>query len=69
MADIVSRAGADFAFPSQTLYTKEAGDPDPAKSDAASAVVKERIDNGTLCIPEIPEHVAKQLEPDPEEDD
>jgi MscS family membrane protein len=64
VADIVSKAGADFAFPSQTLYNAEAGKPDPAKADAASQVVRERIAAGTLCIPEIPDAVAEELAED-----
>lgn len=63
ITEIVGRAGAEFAFPSQTLYTGKASDADSEKAKAASAKVAELRADGSLCIPEIPEKVAQDLKP------
>jgi MscS family membrane protein len=63
VSEIVGRAGAEFAYPSQTLYTGKAADADSDKAKGASAAVAERRADGTLCIPEIPEKVANELKP------
>lgn len=62
VANIVARVGADFAFPTMVQFNREAGLPDDGKAKAASDLVRERTEAGTLCIPEIPEPVAKELE-------
>jgi MscS family membrane protein len=60
---IVARAGASFAFPSQTLYTAEQPPPDAAKAREAADLVATRLAAGELCLPEIPDKVQAEIRP------
>ena len=58
---IVGRAGAELAFPSQTIYTGNASEIDTTKAEDARKTVQQRQQAGTLCVPEIPDEVAEQI--------
>ncbi len=53
MGRIVERAGARFAFPSQTLYQTTVDPADPRLAEQARAEVEKRAQAGVLCVPEI----------------
>jgi len=61
--EIFSRAGAEFAYPSQTVYVGKDSQADAKKAKQASAAVAERLEAGQLCIPEIPDSVRESLQP------
>ena len=61
LGEIVAAAGAEFAFPSQTIYTGKDSHADADKARQAAKVVAERLQAGELCIPEVPEAVAARL--------
>jgi MscS family membrane protein len=58
---IVARAGAQFAFPSQTVYEGKAAAADAERARQAATVVAERGAAGELCLPEIPAAVRDRL--------
>lgn len=59
---IISQAGAEFAYPSQTVYTGKDFHADEEKASAAAKAVAERQAAGELCIPDIPDAVREKLE-------
>lgn len=61
IAGIVETAGAEFAFPSRTIYSGKASESDRGKAKAASKVVEERRAAGELTVPMIPEELAEKL--------
>jgi MscS family membrane protein len=61
IAKIVDLAGAQFAFPSQTVYTGKAADADTKKAKLASKEIEDRIAAGEWTIPEIPEEKIDEL--------
>ncbi|MFH1131857.1 MAG: mechanosensitive ion channel family protein [Pseudomonadota bacterium] len=63
IGEIVRRAGAEFAFPSRSIYAGKAAEANPEKARKAKAIVEERKAAGELCIPEIPQEVADKLKP------
>jgi len=72
LGKIVARAGAEFAFPSQTVYVGKDSHADDDKADNAAQTVAAREQEGELCIPDIPESVRQKLvqveaAPEPEE--
>ncbi len=62
LGKIVNEAGAEFAYPSQTVYVGKDSHADSKKAKAATAQVAQRTADGTLCIPEVPEQVREELE-------
>ena len=58
---IVARAGAEFAYPSQTLYLGKDSHADPDKAAAAAGEVDKRRAAGDLWIPDIPDSAKPQL--------
>ncbi len=66
LGGIVERAGAVFAFPSQTVYTGEDTAADAEKAARAAATVEARRQAGELCLPEIPAGVRTALQHPPE---
>ncbi|MCA9669555.1 MAG: mechanosensitive ion channel family protein [Myxococcales bacterium] len=61
IGEIVEEAGAQFAFPTRTIYTGKASEADAKRAKAAASVVHERREAGELCIPEIPEKVRADI--------
>jgi len=61
LGEIVSASGAEFAFPSQTVYTGKDSHADADKAKEAARVVAERGEAGELCIPEVPEALEAKL--------
>ena len=61
IAEIVANAGAQFAYPTRTIYKGDASHADVDKALAAAALVQERSAAGELTIPEIPEAVRARL--------
>jgi MscS family membrane protein len=61
---IVDGAGAQMAFPTQTVYTGEDSHVDAELAERASALVAERRDRGDLCIPEIPDSIREAAHAD-----
>ncbi len=57
LGDIVSQAGAEFAYPSQTIYVGKDSQADSKKAKQARVLVEQRREDGELCIPEIPDKV------------
>jgi MscS family membrane protein len=73
LGKIIAQAGAEFAFPSQTVYVGKESLADPKKARQAATELARRQEAGELCIPEIPESVRQSLEkldppPEPEQD-
>jgi MscS family membrane protein len=62
---IVDRAGSEIAFPSHTIYMTKGGGLDAKLAKQASSTVRERLERGELCLPEIPEAVRTALRPPP----
>jgi len=62
LGKIIARAGAEFAFPSQTVYVGKDSQADPELARQAAAELARREEAGELCIPEIPETVRESLE-------
>ncbi|MBW2733045.1 MAG: mechanosensitive ion channel family protein [Deltaproteobacteria bacterium] len=62
VAKIVAGAGAEFAFPSRTVYNGKASDADSKKAKFAAQEVELRLAAGELTIPEIPESVREKLQ-------
>jgi len=58
---IVSEAGAQLAFPSQTVYLGKESHADSEKAETAARVVAERREAGELTLPEVPEAVERRL--------
>ncbi len=58
---IVEQAGTSFAFPSQTLYLARGSGIDAARAAEAALEVARRRERGELCVPEVPEAVARKL--------
>lgn len=52
--DIVHRAGAGFAFPSQTLYVEKGEPPDPARTAEAEDAVRRWREQGELYVTGFP---------------
>jgi MscS family membrane protein len=76
LGQIIVEAGAEFAFPSQTVYVGKDSQADPQKAQQAAAELARRQEAGELCIPEIPESVRAALqkldptsEPDKEDEE
>ena len=61
LGEIVAAAGAEFAFPTQTVYTGKDSRADADKAKMAARVVAERAKAGELTIPEVPEDLASKL--------
>ncbi|MCK5796236.1 MAG: mechanosensitive ion channel family protein [Deltaproteobacteria bacterium] len=61
IAEIVTNAGAQFAFPSQTIYQGKAADADSDKARLAADEVQKRIAAGEFTIPEIPDELREKL--------
>ena len=59
--EIIDRAGAQFAYPSQTVYVGKDSQADSKKARAAASAVAQRREAGELCIPEVPETVRTSL--------
>ncbi|MGC4121502.1 MAG: mechanosensitive ion channel family protein [Myxococcales bacterium] len=57
---IVERAGASFAFPTQTVLQAQAVKPDLKLAESALAEVERRQRAGELCVPEITEAARKK---------
>ncbi len=62
LGSIVAEAGAQFAFPSQTVYVGQDGHADPDRAARAAAEVGARQRAGELCLPEIPDAVRHRLQ-------
>ncbi len=62
LGEIIGKAGAEFAYPSRTVYTGKDFHADPKKAKAAAKTVAERREAGELCIPDIPDVVRAQIE-------
>jgi MscS family membrane protein len=62
LGQLVTAAGAEFAFPSQTVYVGKDSHADGKKAKQAAAQVAQRTEDGTLCIPEIPDAVREEAE-------
>lgn len=63
---IVEAAGAQFAFPSRTIYTATNGASDSDRALQAASEVKKRREAGELTIPEIPLELREKIEVLPE---
>ncbi len=61
LGEIISRAGAEFAYPSQTVYTGKDSHADAKKAKEAAQTVATRRKAGELSLPEIPDVVRAQL--------
>jgi len=61
LGKIVTAAGAEMAFPSQTLYVGKDSHADADKAGKAALAVSERREAGELCIPDIPDEVMEKL--------
>ena len=61
LGEIITAAGAEFAFPSQTVYTGKDSQADPKKAKLAAKAVAERREAGELCIPDVPDVVRAQI--------
>jgi len=53
MGRVIEKAGARFAFPSQTVYQAEVAPADPRFAEQARAEIEKRTQAGVLCVPEI----------------
>jgi MscS family membrane protein len=60
---VVEAAGAEFAFPSRTIYTGKAADADSRKAKAAAEVMEQRVAAGDWTIPTIPDELRERLSP------
>ena len=65
LGEIISAAGAEFAFPSQTVYTGKDSHADPKKAKQAAKLVADRKQAGELCIPDVPDVVRAQIKGKP----
>jgi MscS family membrane protein len=63
MSEVVEAAGAEFAFPSRTIYAGKASDADSKKAKVAAETIEQRIAAGDWTIPMIPETLREQLVP------
>jgi MscS family membrane protein len=61
LGDIIERAGAEFAYPSQTVYVGKDSQADPQKAKQAATIVAQRAEAGELCIPEIPDALREKV--------
>ena len=62
IGEIIERAGAQFAYPSQTVYVGKDSHADSKKAKEAAAAVEARREKGELTIPEIPDSLRATLE-------
>jgi MscS family membrane protein len=61
IARVVERAGASFAFPSQTLYLGRDTHPAPERAGEVASEVASRRERGVLAVPEPPPGLAETM--------
>ena len=61
LGEIITSAGAEFAYPSQTVYVGKDSHADGKKAKLAAAEVTKRREDGTLTLPVIPEAVREEI--------
>jgi MscS family membrane protein len=65
LGEIITRAGAQFAYPSQTILLGQDSHADRQRADEARTTVAQRRMAGELCLPDIPEAVRTRLSETP----
>jgi MscS family membrane protein len=66
IGEIVDNSGAEFAFPTRTIYQGKASAADSKKAKLASEEAQKRIEAGEWTFPEIPEVLRERIEVKPE---
>lgn len=62
LRDIIEQAGAEFAYPSQTVYVGKDSAADADKARLAAAEVSKRREAGELLPPEIPDEIKEAIQ-------
>lgn len=66
IGEIVASSGAEFAFPTRTIYQGKASAADAKKAKLASEEAQKRIEAGEWTFPEIPDALRERIEAKPE---